>query len=252
MAKKLADRLAGSKLTSWLTTNDEDESPARVEAVEPEPAVPSRASVVRPTTLSLGGMSPAPVAMPSFTPTMTTTEIDPEMRAKLQAVADGADQKSFTQFMALLQNMRSQFGHDESSCYKAALAAGRAFNLSPTEVRRGLDVILRDLDQADKRFRDAVPQQIASRVGARQQRINQLRQTASSKLEEAARLKEAASRLEAEISELARTEQAETSAMAQDEKSVRDAAAKFTAAMEAVKAPYIAEKQKLDSYGQGL
>ena len=49
-----------------------------------------------------------------------------------------------------------------------------------------------------------------------------------------------------------RTEQAETSAMAQDEKSVRDAAAKFTAAMEAVKAPYIAEKQKLDSYGQGL
>lgn len=140
---------------------------------------------------------------------------------------------------------------DEASCYRAAFAAGKAFNLPAPEVLRGADAILNELAQAERKFKAAAPQRLAAKVGARREKIAQIQQAVSAKREETQRLQEQFNRLNGEIGQLSQAEQTEQSAIAQDEQGVREDAEKFAAALEAVRAPYVAERQKIELYGKG-
>lgn len=244
MAKKLSDKLAGTKLGSMFFETDE-EIEGRKE--EPQNATGQEKSTTK--------VFQNPVATPSFVSSSFTPQVfssvDPEVRAKIQAIADGSDQVSFTKFQDLVRNM-SVGAPDEASRYRLAFAAGKAFSLPALEVLRGVDAILNDLSQAERKFKDAVPQRISSRVGARRDKIAQIKQAISLKQDEVKRLQEAVGRLNMEISQLSQTEQIEQTAISQDEQSVREDLDKFNAALEAVREPYLAERQKIELYGKGV
>ncbi len=249
MARNLSDKLAGTRVGSmFFKSNDVSDTDVKKEQVVAQVA---QTRLTAPAVFSSGGVSSVlPSSIPtSFTPSLASN-VDPEVRAKIQAIADGADQVSYTKFKELIRNMSSASG-DEASCYRMAFAAGKAFNLPASEVLRGVDAILNELSQAERKFNEAAPQRIASKINARREKIAQINQSIFSKRNELQRWQEQINRLNNDLSLLAQSGNAEQAAISQDEQSVRDDAAKFSAALEVVKAPYVAERQKIELYGKG-
>lgn len=249
MARKITDRLASTKLGRVFFEPDEVGPSSSVQE-EQSVAPVAQARSVAPAAFGSGAV--ASVASSSFTTSFVSSNsnADPEVRAKIQAIADGADQVSYTKFRKLVKNMSSA-SSDEASCYRMAFAAGKEFNLPAPEVLRGLDVILNDLSQMERKFNEAAPQRIAAKVGARREKIGQIKLAVSEKSEEMQRLQGQLNRLNMEIGQLSQAEQAEQSAISQDEQTVRDDVEKFSVAFAVVRAPYIAERQKIELYGKG-
>jgi hypothetical protein len=239
MAQNFSDRLARSKVGSIFFKQEEDFSEPEE---RPQDARPARQVAPAPAVFGAGnGVGTVPVSsVPSYS---ISQNVDPETRAKLQSIADSTDQVSYTRFRQLVESMKVNFA-DEATCYKAAFTAGKAFNMPVSEVLRGVDAILHELSETERKFNDAAAQRLAEKVGKRRERISQLQQSVA---ERNAQLQ----RLQQEISHLNQELQSEHAAITQDEQGVREDTAKFGPALEAVRAPYASERQKIELYGKG-
>lgn len=247
MARSLSDKLAQSKVGSIFFKPEEDESVSDDKTgTAPEPSV-NQATAPQAFRSQAG----APTALRPDYSLPVSKSADPETLAKIQSIADRTEQVSFTKFMELVKSMRP-VSPDEASCYRTAFAAAKAFNLPVSEVLRGVDAILGELSQAENKFKSAAPQRIQMKVSARRERIAKIQQTISAKQQEAARIQEALRVLGEDISRLSQEQQSENSAISQDEQSVREDVEKFSTALETVRAPYMAERQKIELYGKGV
>lgn len=247
-ARSLTDKLAQSRVGSMFFKSEEDESVLDDKpGTAPEPSVNQTA--VPQAFRSQAGVPTA--SRSDYSVPVVSKAADPDTLAKIQSIADRTEQVSFTKFMELVKSMRP-VSPDEASCYRMAFAAAKAFNLPVSEVLRGVDAILGELSQAENKFKSAAPQRIQMKVSARRERIAQIQQTISAKQQEAARIQEALRVLGEEVGRLSREQQSENSAISQDEQSVREDVEKFSTALEVVRAPYMAERQKIELYGKGV
>ena len=120
------------------------------------------------------------------------------------------------------------------------------------EVLRGLDAVLGQLNKSEEQFKNAVPARISAKVGSRRQKISELQRAAENTNSSIASVQAELIRLQAQGAKIASDMRAETVAISQDEQTIKEDEAKFMAAMQDVKAGYVAERQKLETYGRGV
>lgn len=227
------------KIGSLLVNTDDD--------YKEEPVATSGAPAAAPAQTQY--QAATVVAARSFVP---SSNVDPVIRAKVEQIARSADQVSYTKFSEVLVGMRVAFPGDDNAAFKAAISASKAFGYPMTEVLKGLDSILNQLSKAEEQFKTAVPSQIANKVGARRQKIQELNQASQNNQQSINSVQAELGRLQIQASSLANELQSESAAISQDEQLIRNDETKFVAAMQDVRGGYLAEKQKLELYGKEI
>lgn len=239
MAKKgLLDRLGNTKVGGFFIDSEDSAM------TEKRPEVSAPASGTGPRTAA---------AIPVVSVSVNNSHnynVDPETRAKIEQIAKGADQVSYTKFSELLLAMKQALPGDEAAAFRTALGAAKTMGFPATEIIRGLDVILGQLTKAREQFQTAVPARITSKVGSRRQKIAELQQAREGTNQSINSVQTELTRLQAQAAKIEENIQNETAAISQDEQVIRSDEAKFMAAIRDVETAYSAERQKLISYGR--
>lgn len=249
MAKSRIDQFASTKLGGIFFKNDDGQVSER-DAEEEQSTRSVQSRTVTPATFGAGAATS--VAPPSFsTSYVMPLNADLETVAKIKSLAEGTDQKSYSRFLDIKRGISENGVTDEASLYRTAFVAAKAIGLPGSEILRGLDTILATLSGAEQRIKTEAPQRINAKVGARRQKISEIQQGIAARNSEMQRLQAEIDRLRGETGNLSNAEQAEQTAIAQDEQTVRADVEKFSTALEVVRAPYLAERQKIELYGKG-
>ncbi len=196
------------------------------------------------------------VATPRLRQSQTTVvstpvdaNVDPEIKTKLEHIAASANQVSYTNFVKVLTPMRRALP-GESEAYRATFAASGASGISVSEILRGLDAITGDLNRTRDQFNAAVPGQIEKKVSARKTRITGLKDEKDGKANRLKQLQDEVSRLSNELSQLDMQIQQEDRAIEGDRAAVMKDASIFEATFQAVMAPYVEERRRIEQYGK--
>lgn len=136
----------------------EDDNPVQVQPV----------AVTQQAPLSVAP-SPAVVSFPTGT---QLHQVNAEIKAQLDQVVIEANQLSYTEFVNYLEAMSSALaGSDEATHYRAALAAAAKKGFTSQEIAKGIDAILKVLQNEERNFNEAASQRIAERVGSRENEL---------------------------------------------------------------------------------
>ncbi len=199
----------------------------------------------QPTVVPVTHVVPTP-SIVSFPTGSQLYQANPEIKAQLdQAVAE-ANQVSYTEFVNYLEAMSSALaGSDEATHYRAALAAAAKKGFTSQEVAKGIDAILKVLQNEERNFNEAASQRITERVGTRESELANIERQVSDNENKINQLRSQNNQLNSKkgtVGEEIRTEK----------QKVEDKKRNFAATVAAETGRYQEEKQRILAYaGRG-
>ncbi len=166
---------------------------------------------------------------------------DPAFVDRINKVAESAPQRSYSEFKGFLEALAST-PLDERNKYIAALATANGKGFPVDEILRGLDVVLKAIDDHVSQFERSIPDQLEKTAGARRREIGDIDQQMAEKQKQI-------QQLTADMAKLSQDRQTKQNDVGVEERKVTEVKEKVAAAAAAVRSKYSAERQKIASYG---
>ena len=197
--------------------------------------------VTNPVSASPSRQAGQPPQFRAVAPPVSTVSVDPTFVDRIQKVAESAPQRSYTEFRGFFEAMELP---DERSRYIASLAASNHKGFPADEVMRGIEVILKAIDDHKTQFQRSVPEQLEKTVGARRREIDSTNTQIAAKRQQI-------DQLNADIGRLTADQRLKETETVSEERKIKETEQKVIAAVEYVRAQYVAERERISAYSIG-